>query len=253
MSPRRLRDHAALVAASGDDPFVRWDVDPRPPLDAWSDPATGAVAFARSSHRWGRSLVAVGPPDAAAALAGHLLEVTGLPAATVTRPGGEGDDGGRDESRTGRIDRRDGGEPGAAPTWCSPLSGLTRLDDWDWMWAAAAPGDRLVRGWAGVRGYDPRRLIACAAWEERVPGVPHLASIATDPRQRGRGLGTVVTAALTRRLLRGGSPVVTLALYAENHAARRVYDRLGFRLAQRLVTWTRSEDPNGPSSARRCL
>jgi ribosomal protein S18 acetylase RimI-like enzyme len=253
---RGLTDHAQLVAACGDDPFVRWDCDPGPPLDAWADGDTAAVAFARDSHRWGRSLVAIGEPGAAASLAARLLEPAGLPAVTLSR----GDD-----------DR-----------WTAPLRGLTRLDDWDWMWTATAPppprmpgeervepvravadddpdadavrallavasprhsadpGDGSVRGWVGIRdGDDASRLLACAAWQERGPGVPHLASIAALPRLRGRGLGTAVTAALTRRLLQAGAPVVTLALYADNAPARRVYERLGFRLAQRLSTWVR--------------
>jgi ribosomal protein S18 acetylase RimI-like enzyme len=255
---RRLTDHAQLVAASDDDPFVGWDCDPRPPLDAWADRDGTAVAFARDSHRWGRSLVAVGPPDAAAELAARLLDITGLPAATVSRP--------------------------ATPQecWAAPLAGLTRLADWDWMWVdtaprpgappaqervetvravaaddpdadavrallaqasprhSADPGDRLVRGWVGVRDPDDAsRLLACAAWQERVPGVPHLASIASLPALRGRGLGTAVTGVLTRRLLDAGAPVVTLALYADNLPARRLYDRLGYRPAQRFSTWVR--------------
>ena len=66
-----------------------------------------------------------------------------------------------------------------------------------------------------------------------MPGVPHLASIATHPSARGRGLGALVTAALTRRLLDEGAPVVTLGMYADNDVARRMYLRLGFRCDHR--------------------
>lgn len=254
MRAHRVTAHHDLVAASGGDPFVRWDCDPRPPLDAWADPATGAVAFARASHRWGRSLVAIGEPAAAAHLGAHLLDLTGLPALTVSRQKGD--------------------------AWARPLRRLNRLDDWDWMWTdrppdgaplpaegqvevlrathaddpdadavrallaeasprhSAGPGDGLVRGWVGVRdAEDSGRLLACAAWEERVPGVPHLASIATRTGLRGQGFGAAVTATLTRRLLAADNPVVTLALYADNAPARRLYERLGYRPAQCLSTW----------------
>ncbi len=61
-----------------------------------------------------------------------------------------------------------------------------------------------------------------------MPGVPHLASIATRPDVRGRGYGEAVTSSLTRAALLGGRPVVTLGMYADNAVARRLYQRLGF-------------------------
>jgi predicted GNAT family acetyltransferase len=61
-----------------------------------------------------------------------------------------------------------------------------------------------------------------------VPGVPHLASIATLPAVRGRGLGEAVTSSLTRAALLAGRPVVTLGMYSDNAVARRLYQRLGF-------------------------
>lgn len=71
-------------------------------------------------------------------------------------------------------------------------------------------------------------LLACAALVEHVRGVAHLASIVTRTDQRGRGLGRAVTAWITRRLLDEGAPVVTLGMYADNAAARRVYHALGY-------------------------
>jgi predicted GNAT family acetyltransferase len=39
----------------------------------------------------------------------------------------------------------------------------------------------------------------------------------------------MVTGAVTRDVLLGGAPVVTLGMYSDNEIARRMYLRLGFR------------------------
>jgi ribosomal protein S18 acetylase RimI-like enzyme len=131
-------------------------------------------------------------------------------------------------------------------------------DDWEWMMTTAAPpppahhvvllepdelaevtdlldrasprhstrADDPVLAWWGIR--DGGRLVACAAHVEDVPGVPGLASIATDPELRGRGLGAAVTSAAARAAFERGSEVVTLGMYSDNDVARRMYHRLGF-------------------------
>ncbi|MGH3328213.1 MAG: GNAT family N-acetyltransferase, partial [Streptomycetales bacterium] len=92
---------------------------------------------------------------------------------------------------------------------------------------SARPGDADVRGWAGIRDAGGR-LLACGADTRSPAGLAHLASIATLPEARGRGLGTAVTAWLTRRVL-AEQPLCTLAMYADNADARRLYRRLGYR------------------------
>lgn len=92
--------------------------------------------------------------------------------------------------------------------------------------ASVMPDDPAVRGWVGVRD-DTGRLIACAADTTTAPGVGHLSSIATRPGLRGRGLGAAVTAELTCRLF-DSCDVVTLGMYSDNDAARRMYVRLGY-------------------------
>jgi GNAT superfamily N-acetyltransferase len=238
---RPISTHAELLAASGDDVFVRWQVRADEPLQAWH--VGGAVAFMRTWAPGRRQLTVLGPPPAAAAAVHALVgEVAGsvgaqgitVPFGTLPRL--------RPELRVG---------PG---------------DDWDWMWADATtighvdddrvqrlgddalgdvtdllavasprhssePGDSDVRAWYGMRvGGD---LVACAAHTESVPGVPHLASIATHPRRRGQGLGTALTATVTTRLLDAGAPVVTLGMYADNDVARRLYVRIGYVCSHR--------------------
>ncbi|WP_251150913.1 GNAT family N-acetyltransferase [Cellulosimicrobium sp. Marseille-Q4280] len=58
-----------------------------------------------------------------------------------------------------------------------------------------------------------------------------LGGIATDPAARGRGIARAVTAAATRAGLRE-DPMVVLWMYADNGAARRVYEQVGYRVTQ---------------------
>jgi predicted GNAT family acetyltransferase len=62
--------------------------------------------------------------------------------------------------------------------------------------------------------------------------------VAVDPDARRSGLAGALVATVTRRALAAGSPAVTVDLYADNHAARRVYARLGFRTAHEFTSWT---------------
>lgn len=84
-----------------------------------------------------------------------------------------------------------------------------------WGWQDDA-GD--VRGVAGAR---------CA--RRGAPWV--LGGIATDPGARGRGVARAVTAAATRSGRREES-MVELGMYADNGAARRVYEHVGYRVTQ---------------------
>jgi ribosomal protein S18 acetylase RimI-like enzyme len=240
---RPLGSHAELLAASGNDDFVRWQVRADVPLQAWD--VGGAVAFVRTRSSGRRQLTVLGAPDAAARAVLALLnepDVTGR-AHGVTVPFGT--------LPLLQDDLRIG--PG---------------DDWDWMWADAStmrqphvddrvelladdarddvidllaaasprhssdPGDPDVLAWYGVRD-SGGELVVCAAHTESVPGVPHLASIATHPRVRGQGLGTALTATVTARLLAAGAPVVTLGMYADNDVARRMYARIGYVCSHR--------------------
>jgi ribosomal protein S18 acetylase RimI-like enzyme len=93
--------------------------------------------------------------------------------------------------------------------------------------ASAQPGDPAVRRWVGVRG--PDGLLACAADTSGATGVGHLSSIAVHPAARGQGLGSAVTAALTRRCFEQGRDLVTLGMYADNVAGAALYRALGMR------------------------
>ena len=102
--------------------------------------------------------------------------------------------------------------------------------------AVAHPGGELTvddprSRWWGWRG-DDGRLHSIVGAARRLPGAPWvLGSIGTDPAYRGRGLGAATTAVAVRAGLRE-APYVTLGMYAANAAARRTYERVGFRVLQ---------------------
>lgn len=93
----------------------------------------------------------------------------------------------------------------------------------------ARPGSRGVERWLGVRDPDsPGALVAVGALYRDPSGAGHLRSVTTHPDAAGRGLGTAVSAALTRAAL-DPSGTATLGVYVDNAPALAVYDRLGFR------------------------
>jgi GNAT superfamily N-acetyltransferase len=62
---------------------------------------------------------------------------------------------------------------------------------------------------------------------DTVNGVAAVGNVVTSPMHRGRGLGRRVTGALCHRL-RNQVETIGLNVAPDNHAARRVYERLGF-------------------------
>ncbi|MEE6286494.1 GNAT family N-acetyltransferase [Georgenia sp. MJ173] len=117
---------------------------------------------------------------------------------------------------------------------------MAALDELPGRW----PTDPFVVGdfhrWLGpvVWGGADALLFAVRAGSGRhaLVGVGvQLGGIATAPGCRGRGLGSAVTAAAAR----AGTTATgraSLALYADNAVAYRVYRRLGFRLHQPVET-----------------
>ncbi|SDU49681.1 GNAT family N-acetyltransferase [Jiangella alkaliphila] len=238
-----LPDHAALVARSAGHPFVRWHHSAATFERAW---VLGGAAGWTVNGRYGPVLVAVGDGADAGLLTTAALSLVPAVARIVVA-----------------VD--------ALPHVDAPLG---EGDDWDWFWTTSVPtpprpgeaavvrlgpgdqndlvellhvssprtsaraDDASVRTWFGVRdeAAGSGRLVACAAEHEESPGVWHLRAIATHPSFRGRGLGADVTAAATRAGLTSGATSVTLGMYADNHVARRMYERLGFRVGQSFAT-----------------
>ncbi|MFF8371894.1 GNAT family N-acetyltransferase [Streptomyces lydicus] len=93
---------------------------------------------------------------------------------------------------------------------------------------STGPGSADVSLWAAIRGADGE-LVACGALSSlRDSGAPLMASVATDARQRGQGLGAGLTSWLTREAVRRHG-FCTLWQLADNVPAERLYSRLGYR------------------------
>ncbi|WP_141631354.1 GNAT family N-acetyltransferase [Mobilicoccus pelagius] len=222
---------AELVAATGaDDAFAR--LDPPAALVGWVSP--GAVAVLRTSggrptsvFAWGED---VGP--LLDVLAPHLSAL-GVVGVSVPR------------AQERRITERFTVVGGGDWDWMwttrlpAPIAGIPLVDlddtrDADEITALAAenprfegfPGTGASEQWIGVRD-DAGRLVACGAIQRLPSGVAHLGGILTASGHRRQGLGTTVTAALTARAV-AADGVCTLGMYADNDAARSVYDALGY-------------------------
>ena len=100
--------------------------------------------------------------------------------------------------------------------------------------AHARPGDPDILRWLGID--DAEGLACVGALTRTVNGGAHLRAITTVPHARGRGLGTAVSAALTRAGLAEVSPEVTLGVYTVNTGAIALYERLGYRRVHSLVS-----------------
>lgn len=219
-----------MLLATDHDAYARSTLH-RPVARGWLTPeATAWVGV--DPHEEAAYLSAKGSPEAVAALLADVVEEL-PPTQRVTLPRGT---------------------PARLPAWVG-LDGT----DWDFRWlaappppqrgedrvvdldeqgiaaflaaasptASALPGSERVNGWVGVRAADGA-LLACAADTSMTPAIGHLSSIAVSPAARGQGLGSAVTAALTRRFFTAGAEIVTLGMYADNTAGRALYDRLGF-------------------------
>ncbi|WP_345438525.1 GNAT family N-acetyltransferase [Actinoallomurus vinaceus] len=111
--------------------------------------------------------------------------------------------------------------------WSTDVEAITELlkrtnPDWS-VW----PGDDGARRWAGIRA-EGDGLLACLADTTSSPEIGQVAAVAVRPEVRGRALGASITAWAMRRLFAEGCDGVGLGVYADNTAAMRLYDRLGF-------------------------
>jgi ribosomal protein S18 acetylase RimI-like enzyme len=108
-----------------------------------------------------------------------------------------------------------------------------------------------IERWLGVADEASGALLAVGAFTRRKHGTAYLASIATAPRARGRGLGGAVTAALTRHAFASGDALCTLAHFSPNDPAQRLYRRLGYRTTHQMQSsrFARDGEQAGGQSA----
>lgn len=255
---RPLNGYRELLQASGDDPFVRYELPsdyagPAVAVGTRADGVADALAFVRTGTSRRTSLTAIGPRDAV-----ELL-LRGL--------------------RSGGLDRQFPHESVSLPQSAADLlpwvlAGPSAGGDWDWMWTTTAPpvfpgeahlvdlddeadadgiralmargnprshghpGEGVTDRWLGLRD-DAGRPVACAALHRNTAGNPHLSGITVAPELRGRGLGLALTAALTRQAVESDG-VCTLGMFSDNTVGRRLYRGLGYRTAQVWASRTRT-------------
>lgn len=93
-------------------------------------------------------------------------------------------------------------------------------------WTDGKPFVRPGQRWVGVRD-DEGGLLAVGCCEPERSGTPVLSGITVVPAARGRALGRVVTADLTRDAI-DTHGWCTLGMYSVNDTARRLYHSLGY-------------------------
>jgi GNAT superfamily N-acetyltransferase len=151
-----------------------------------------------------------------------------------------------------------------------PRPGYVRNEDWDLLWATGPvpphpAGDRVVPiadsaamnelldvafpdsgvrpdsthvlGWYGI--WADGTLVACAADRSTraagVEAVGLIGGVAVHPVHRRAGLGSAITAELTRRLQQTYE-LVALGVDAHNDTAIRLYERLGYAGRHRVTS-----------------
>lgn len=242
----RITSRAELARLADGDPWVRWVVPEQLPAQIWFD---GHVAvIQRDGKRPGLWVTPLDRPDVPADRLRAAL--TWLVA-------------------SGLLDEPDivaVSAPQSHAALLESLLGLGEGGDWEWMWTTTPPatdpreadivelddradgseieafsrrnnprvwteiGTGRMHGWLGLRD-AAGALIAVGGAEREATGVPHLAGIVTAEDRRREGLGSVISAALTRRAI-AEHGVCTLGMFSDNDTARRVYHRLGYRTAR---------------------
>lgn len=118
----------------------------------------------------------------------------------------------------------------------NPRSTADPLDESEAAWFGVREDSRLV-GVIGARGQLGDPAGADRSW--------HLHGLAVLPESERHGLGTALTAAAVQAGLADGADWVSLGLYADNDAARRIYHRLGFQTDAEMASYA------APAIARR--
>jgi len=88
---------------------------------------------------------------------------------------------------------------------------------------------RVLENVLYVGAFIDNKLVSTAAAIVRLRDAWIVADVYTDPRYRGRGLGTAVTSYITSRGLEAGVKKIALHVHESNEVAKRIYLKLGYR------------------------
>jgi mycothiol synthase len=86
---------------------------------------------------------------------------------------------------------------------------------------------------------DGRAASFCVFWLDPVNRVGHFEPVGTHPEFQRRGLGRAVIAEGLRRMKAAGMQTATVCTHGDNLAAIGLYQSMGFRIANRLLTYTK--------------
>ena len=253
----RLTHHRDLLARSGDDPWVRLSLADPLRGEVWVHEDVALVEHhARRRRGWwvaplrGGMRQLTSPDD--------LAEEGGRVRSALLAL--------RDEGHLERLGTESVSVVQEHGAVAHEVLDLGDGGDWDWMWTTTAPpvhprerevvelddtadaeeltafatthnprvwteiGTGRVHRWVGIRAADGSLLAVGGAQAEET-GVPHLAGILTHTERRGEGMAAAVSALLTRQAVHEHG-ACTLGMFSDNHAARALYTRLGFRTAR---------------------
>jgi GNAT superfamily N-acetyltransferase len=234
----RLTTNADLLAATGGDAFVRYDLPDPLEGPGWSLGTAVIVPRRTQTRRLG--IVVMGRPDDVEELAAdladrHFFTDPRLLHATVDRtafPAFAGvvpltDVGGDWEWMCTRTDPpRVVGEDRVVGLGATDEEQIRALLEVANARTDARPFATPGQRWVGVRDADGT-LVSCGVRDRTLAGSPILEGITVRADHRGTGLGLAVTARLTREAVRSDG-VCTLGMYSDNDVARRLYHGLGY-------------------------
>ena len=100
------------------------------------------------------------------------------------------------------------------------------------------PGNPELVFWAGIRNLDGE-LIAVGAVTMWETGQKVLSSVGTAENQRGKGIATKLVAEMVAKSNKLGFPRLGLAVRADNIAAKRSYEKVGFNLCGEFTIFER--------------
>jgi len=81
---------------------------------------------------------------------------------------------------------------------------------------------------------DRGRVVGYVSAVIRRDGTGHVVSICVDPDYRGRGIGKALMNEILKKLRESGVCRVRLEVRVSNEVARRLYERLGFKVVDRI-------------------
>jgi len=100
------------------------------------------------------------------------------------------------------------------------------------------PGNPELVFWAGTRN-ESGELIAVGAVTMWETGQKVLSSVGTAENERGKGLATKLVAEMVAKVHELGFPRLGLAVRADNIAAKRAYEKVGFALCGEFTIFER--------------